>query len=63
MAAARSREPVLAKIRLMCVLMVWLLRNWPRLAKQYRAASAEFTSPAKWRETFEASLRDRPGGP
>jgi galactofuranosylgalactofuranosylrhamnosyl-N-acetylglucosaminyl-diphospho-decaprenol beta-1,5/1,6-galactofuranosyltransferase len=28
-----------------------------------RAASAEFTSPAKWRETFEASLRDRPGGP
>jgi len=40
-----------------------LLRNWPRLAKQYRAASAEFTSPAKWRETFEASLRDRPGGP
>jgi len=40
-----------------------LLRNWPQLAKQYRAASAEFTSPAKWRETFEASLRDRPGGP
>jgi len=40
-----------------------LVRNWPRLAKQYRAASAEFTSPAKWRETFEASLRDRPGGP
>jgi len=40
-----------------------LLKNWPRLAKQYRAASAEFTSPAKWRETFEASLRDRPGGP
>jgi galactofuranosylgalactofuranosylrhamnosyl-N-acetylglucosaminyl-diphospho-decaprenol beta-1,5/1,6-galactofuranosyltransferase len=39
-----------------------LLRNWPRLAKQYRAASAEFTSPAKWRETFEASLRDRSDG-
>jgi galactofuranosylgalactofuranosylrhamnosyl-N-acetylglucosaminyl-diphospho-decaprenol beta-1,5/1,6-galactofuranosyltransferase len=40
-----------------------LIRNWPRLAKQYRAASAEFTSPAKWRETFEASLPDPPGGP
>jgi galactofuranosylgalactofuranosylrhamnosyl-N-acetylglucosaminyl-diphospho-decaprenol beta-1,5/1,6-galactofuranosyltransferase len=40
-----------------------LIKNWPRLAAQYRAASAEFTSPAKWRETFEASLGDRPGGP
>ncbi len=40
-----------------------LVRNWPRLAAQYRAASAEFTSPAKWRETFEASVGDRPGGP
>jgi hypothetical protein len=27
MAAARSRDPVLAKIRLMWVLTVWLLRN------------------------------------
>jgi len=27
MAAARSRDPVLAKIRLIWVLMVWLLRN------------------------------------
>jgi hypothetical protein len=27
MAATRSRDPVLAKIRLMCVLTVWLLRN------------------------------------
>jgi hypothetical protein len=40
-----------------------LVMNWPRLAKEYRSAAAEFTSPATWRETFEASLRDRPGGP
>jgi galactofuranosylgalactofuranosylrhamnosyl-N-acetylglucosaminyl-diphospho-decaprenol beta-1,5/1,6-galactofuranosyltransferase len=40
-----------------------LVMNWPKLAARYRAASAEFTSPAKWRETFEASLGDRPGGP
>jgi galactofuranosylgalactofuranosylrhamnosyl-N-acetylglucosaminyl-diphospho-decaprenol beta-1,5/1,6-galactofuranosyltransferase len=40
-----------------------MVRNWPRLAREYRAASAEFTSPAKWRETFQASLGDPPGEP
>ena len=39
-----------------------LRRQWPRLAAEYRAAAAEFTSPEKWRETFEASLGDPPGG-
>ena len=36
-----------------------LRRQWPRLAAAYRAAAAEFTSPAAWHETFEASVGDR----
>jgi len=40
-----------------------LRRQWPRLAADYRAAAADFTSPARWRETFEASRDDAPGGP
>jgi galactofuranosylgalactofuranosylrhamnosyl-N-acetylglucosaminyl-diphospho-decaprenol beta-1,5/1,6-galactofuranosyltransferase len=44
------------------VLHARLVRQWPRLAAEYRAAAAEFTSPEKWRETFEASLGDPPGG-
>ncbi len=40
-----------------------LAREWPRLAAEYRAASAEFTSPEKWRETFGASPIDPPGRP
>ncbi|MGN6605986.1 MAG: glycosyltransferase [Jatrophihabitans sp.] len=32
-----------------------LLREWPQLAEQYRAAAGEFTSPERWRETFRAS--------
>jgi galactofuranosylgalactofuranosylrhamnosyl-N-acetylglucosaminyl-diphospho-decaprenol beta-1,5/1,6-galactofuranosyltransferase len=44
------------------VLHVRLMMRWPRLAAEYRAAAAEFTSPEKWRETFEASLGDPPGG-
>ena len=43
------------------VLHARLVMRWPRLAAQYRAAAAEFTSPEKWRETFEASLGDPPG--
>ena len=38
-----------------------LRRRWPRLAAEYRAAAADFTSPERWRETFAASVRD-PGG-
>jgi len=33
-----------------------LRRNWQRLAADYRAAAADFNSPARWRETFAASL-------
>jgi galactofuranosylgalactofuranosylrhamnosyl-N-acetylglucosaminyl-diphospho-decaprenol beta-1,5/1,6-galactofuranosyltransferase len=40
-----------------------LRRQWPRLAAEYRAAAAEFNSPEKWRETFEASRSDPPGRP
>jgi galactofuranosylgalactofuranosylrhamnosyl-N-acetylglucosaminyl-diphospho-decaprenol beta-1,5/1,6-galactofuranosyltransferase len=44
-----------------------LLREWPRLAAEYRAAAAGFTSPEKWRETFGisagTSADDQPGGP
>ncbi len=29
-----------------------LRRRWPRLAAEYRAAAADFTSPERWRETF-----------
>jgi len=32
-----------------------LARRWSRLAAQYRAASAEFNSPERWRETFAVS--------
>jgi galactofuranosylgalactofuranosylrhamnosyl-N-acetylglucosaminyl-diphospho-decaprenol beta-1,5/1,6-galactofuranosyltransferase len=45
------------------VLHARLRRRWPRLAADYRAAAAEFTSPARWRETFAASHDDPPGGP
>ena len=44
-----------------------LLREWPRLAAEYRAAAAGFTSPQMWRETFgisaETPADDQPGGP
>jgi galactofuranosylgalactofuranosylrhamnosyl-N-acetylglucosaminyl-diphospho-decaprenol beta-1,5/1,6-galactofuranosyltransferase len=40
-----------------------LRRQWVRLAADYRAAAPEFTSPERWRQTFAASLDDRPGAP
>ncbi|HWG64952.1 MAG TPA: glycosyltransferase [Streptosporangiaceae bacterium] len=40
-----------------------LRRRWARLAAEYRAAATEFTSPAKWRETFAASVGDPPDRP
>ena len=45
------------------ILHARLRRQWPRLAADYRAAAAAFTSPTRWRETFEASRDDSPGGP
>jgi galactofuranosylgalactofuranosylrhamnosyl-N-acetylglucosaminyl-diphospho-decaprenol beta-1,5/1,6-galactofuranosyltransferase len=45
------------------ILHARLLREWPRLSAEYRAAAADFTSPKKWRETFESSVDDPPGGP
>lgn len=32
-----------------------LLREWPKLSERYRAAAPDFTSPERWRETFDAS--------
>jgi galactofuranosylgalactofuranosylrhamnosyl-N-acetylglucosaminyl-diphospho-decaprenol beta-1,5/1,6-galactofuranosyltransferase len=40
-----------------------LRRTWPQLAAQYRAAAADFNSPQRWRETFEASVGQQPDGP
>ena len=40
-----------------------LLREWPRLAADYRGGAAGFTSPGRWRQTFEASRRDARGEP
>ena len=34
-----------------------LRRRWAKLATEYRAAAADFNSPERWRETFEASIR------
>jgi len=45
------------------ILHARLRRRWPRLAADYRAAAAEFTSPQRWRETFAASVDEPPGGP
>jgi galactofuranosylgalactofuranosylrhamnosyl-N-acetylglucosaminyl-diphospho-decaprenol beta-1,5/1,6-galactofuranosyltransferase len=37
-----------------------LLKEWPRLRKLYTAEAGQFTSPERWRETFEGSdLRER----
>jgi galactofuranosylgalactofuranosylrhamnosyl-N-acetylglucosaminyl-diphospho-decaprenol beta-1,5/1,6-galactofuranosyltransferase len=44
------------------ILHARLRRKWAALAAEYRAAAAELTSPATWRETFAASLDDPPGG-
>jgi galactofuranosylgalactofuranosylrhamnosyl-N-acetylglucosaminyl-diphospho-decaprenol beta-1,5/1,6-galactofuranosyltransferase len=59
----RDRKQFRALARRSAALHLRLVMNWPRLAKEYRSAAAEFTSPATWRETFEASLGDPPGGP
>jgi galactofuranosylgalactofuranosylrhamnosyl-N-acetylglucosaminyl-diphospho-decaprenol beta-1,5/1,6-galactofuranosyltransferase len=45
------------------ILHARLRRQWPRLAADYRAAAAEFTSPERWRRTFAASVDEPPGGP
>ena len=55
MAAARSREPVLAKMRLMCVLTVWLLRK-------SCAAISELLRPRAMRARISASRWVSPSG-
>ncbi len=55
MAATRSLDPVLAKIRLMCVLTVWLLRN-------KRAAISGLVSPWAMSARISASRCVSPSG-
>ena len=45
------------------ILHARLRRQWPRLAADYRAAAAGFTSAERWRQTFAASVDEPPGGP
>jgi len=62
----RDRKLFSSLSRRSTLLHARLLREWPRLAAEYRAAAAEFTSPEKWRETFGISAgtsADEPGGP
>lgn len=63
-AAWYQRDPKLFRSlsRRSLILHVRLARKWPQLAADYRAAAPDFTSPERWRETFEASLGDPPGG-
>jgi galactofuranosylgalactofuranosylrhamnosyl-N-acetylglucosaminyl-diphospho-decaprenol beta-1,5/1,6-galactofuranosyltransferase len=58
------RDPKLLRSlgRRSLVLHLRLRRRWPRLAAQYRDATAGLTSSEQWRETFAASLGDTPGG-
>ena len=39
-----------------------LRRRWPRLAAQYRAAAADFTSPEQWRNTYQVSAGEQSAG-
>jgi galactofuranosylgalactofuranosylrhamnosyl-N-acetylglucosaminyl-diphospho-decaprenol beta-1,5/1,6-galactofuranosyltransferase len=59
----RDRKMFRSLVWRSAVLHTRLVRRWPRLADEYRAAASEFTSPEQWRETFAASLQDPPGGP
>ncbi|MGH3322057.1 MAG: glycosyltransferase [Streptosporangiaceae bacterium] len=56
-AAWYKRDPkrVRSLLRRSVALHVRLLREWPKLSEEYRAAAAHLTSPERWRETFEAS--------
>jgi galactofuranosylgalactofuranosylrhamnosyl-N-acetylglucosaminyl-diphospho-decaprenol beta-1,5/1,6-galactofuranosyltransferase len=58
-AAWYRRDPRLFRVlgRRGLILHARLRRRWPRLAAQYRAAAAELTSPARWRETFAAATQ------
>ena len=62
-AAWYQRDPRLFRwqVRRSLILHARLLREWPRLSADYRRAAADFTSPQRWRETFESSLDDPRG--
>jgi galactofuranosylgalactofuranosylrhamnosyl-N-acetylglucosaminyl-diphospho-decaprenol beta-1,5/1,6-galactofuranosyltransferase len=54
------RDPKLyrSQLRRSIMLHLRLRREWARLRQQYRAAAPDFTSPERWRETFESASRD-----
>jgi galactofuranosylgalactofuranosylrhamnosyl-N-acetylglucosaminyl-diphospho-decaprenol beta-1,5/1,6-galactofuranosyltransferase len=51
----RDPEQFRALLQRSIVLHAQLLREWPRLRAEYRGAAADFTSPARWRETFDGT--------
>jgi galactofuranosylgalactofuranosylrhamnosyl-N-acetylglucosaminyl-diphospho-decaprenol beta-1,5/1,6-galactofuranosyltransferase len=59
----RDRKQFRALGRRSLVVHARLVMRWPKLAAQYRAAAAEYTSQERWRETFAESRKDSPGGP
>ncbi len=56
-AAFYKRDPAMFKdqLRRTAEIHERLLREWPRLAKEYREALAEITAPQTWAETFARS--------
>jgi galactofuranosylgalactofuranosylrhamnosyl-N-acetylglucosaminyl-diphospho-decaprenol beta-1,5/1,6-galactofuranosyltransferase len=54
------RDPKLyrSQLRRSLLLHARLRREWSRLRAEYRAAAADFTSPERWRETFDPASRD-----
>jgi galactofuranosylgalactofuranosylrhamnosyl-N-acetylglucosaminyl-diphospho-decaprenol beta-1,5/1,6-galactofuranosyltransferase len=54
----RDREQFRSLLRRTSGVHERLWREWPRLARRYRAALPELTSPERWKDTFAASTED-----
>ena len=54
----RDREKFQSMLRRTIALHQRLWREWPGLARRYRAALPELTSREEWERTFLASTRD-----
>jgi galactofuranosylgalactofuranosylrhamnosyl-N-acetylglucosaminyl-diphospho-decaprenol beta-1,5/1,6-galactofuranosyltransferase len=51
----RDRGEFVSLLRRTTAIHERLLLEWPQLARRYRAALPELTSPERWAETFAAS--------
>ena len=51
----RNPEQFASLLRRSAAVHTRLLREWPRLRRQYRAAAGDVTSAQRWRETFSRS--------